>query len=325
MQLGWKYLGLSALFVLMLACSGACGDSADEDSSSDAGDAGDAETGTTDSGANTETDSDVTIGVSVYGCDSDELELPSNVKSALMSAGFTRCSMPFGVLLAADSQFAESYVRLSAQIVAEMLDSDRDGVADDGLLIAEIQKWNVAWLAMPFDHDRWESEQLPGLQAVLGYDIIIPAWWIGNTSSAEPDTHAKAVMVEEITHFITQFGWSTVYPEQFGVNGWTSVIARETQRAACDWWQHPENDCPNNPAEYPGDCSGPSCDVVEFYQQVLIMRAGMTPGWLGIGFPQSKDALESKLSDEIKAVMDDPQYHQLRTPLGFDYPVLEAS
>jgi len=60
--------------------------------------------------------------------------------------------------------------------------------------------------------------------------------------------------------------------------------------------------------------------VVEFYQQVLIMRAGMSPGWLGIGFPESKDVLEQKLSDEIKAVMDDPQYHQLRAPLTFDYP-----
>jgi hypothetical protein len=46
----------------------------------------------------------------------------------------------------------------------------------------------------------------------------------------------------------------------------------------------------------------------------------MMPGWLGIGFPQSKDVLEQKLSDEIKAVMDDPQYFQLKDSLTFDYP-----
>ena len=322
MQLGWKYIWLSALLVLMLACTGACGESGDEDPSADASDSG---TETTDSGGSTETGTVPAIGVRVFGCDSAEIDLPGSVKTALMAAGLTRCAMPFGVLLAADSQFAESYVRVAAQIVAELLDNDQDGVADDALLIPEIQKWNVAWLAMPFDDARWESEQLPGLRGVLGYDIIIPAWWIGNTTHDEPDTRAKAVMVEEITHFITQFGWSTAYPAQFGVTGWSSVIAKETQRAACDWWQHPENSCPGSPAEYQGDCSEPSCDVVEFYQQVLIMRAGMTPGWLGIGFPRTQEALEAKLSDEIKAVMDDPQYHQIREPLGFDYPVVEGS
>lgn len=258
--------------------------------------------------------------VALYHCDGDELDLPTNVKAALMNAGLTRCSMPFGVLLAADENFSDAYILLAAKIVSEILDQDMDGVADDPRLIQEVSKWDVAWLAMPYEQGRWESEQLPTLQGLLGYDIVIPAWWIGNTANAEPDTHAKAVMVEEITHFITQFGWSTAYPDQFGVTGWDSVIARETQRAACDWWQHPENDCPGSPADSPGDCADPGCDVVEFYQQVLIMRAGMMPGWLGIGFPQSKDVLEQKLSDEIKAVMDDPQYFQLKDSLTFDYP-----
>ena len=39
------------------------------------------------------------------------------------------------------------------------------------------------------------------------------------------------MMVEEIVHFMTQFGWSELYPVQFGVNGWSSVIAKETQAA----------------------------------------------------------------------------------------------
>jgi hypothetical protein len=46
----------------------------------------------------------------------------------------------------------------------------------------------------------------------------------------------------------------------------------------------------------------------------------MMPGWLGIGFPENKDVLEQKLSDEIKAIMDDPQYFQLKAPLTLDYP-----
>ncbi|MBW2220328.1 MAG: hypothetical protein JRF40_12690 [Deltaproteobacteria bacterium] len=134
-----------------------------------------------------------------------------------------------------------------------------------------------------------------------------------------PDTRGKAVIVEEITHFLTQFGYGLVYPAQFEVNDWTSMIAQETKRAACVWWQHPENDCPGSPATHEGDCSGPSCDVTEFYQQVLILRAGMQPGWFGIGFPRTKEELETRLSQEMKDMMDDPRYHQINSPLSFDY------
>ena len=43
-------------------------------------------------------------------------------------------------------------------------------------------------------HQKWEAEQLPVLQEVLGYDIIVPVWWMGSTDSQVPDAHAKAVM-----------------------------------------------------------------------------------------------------------------------------------
>jgi hypothetical protein len=78
---------------------------------------------------------------------------------------------------------------------------------------------------------------------------------------------------------------------------------------------------PNSPAQYNGDCSHPFCDVVEFYHQVLIFRAGMQPGWFGIGFPNSSDQLEELLSEEIKEIMDDSTYYQLNAPLTFNYPI----
>ena len=152
----------------------------------------------------------------------------------------------------------------------------------------------------------------------MGSEIIIPEWWMrsGDDNSV---AHATVVLVEEVSHFMLQCGYSRVYPEQLGVTSWSSIIAKETQRAQCDWWQHPENDCPDNPSETGGDCSDPGCDVVEFYQQVLTLRAGMEPGWRGIGVPRTKEELELKLSDEMKAMMDDPKYHQINRPLSFDY------
>ena len=256
----------------------------------------------------------------VYLCDSDSIIISSEAKSALMEVGMTQCMMPFGVLLSADQNMPVSYLEMSGRILAELLDQDLDGAIDDSSLFSFVSNWEVGWLAMPTDHEQWESEQLPTLINELGYDIIIPSWWM-NSSSPEPSEHSIAVMVEEITHFLTQFGYGPRYPNEFGVENWSSIIAQETMSAQCDWWQHPENDCPNYPAQYSGDCSHPNCDVVEFYHQVLVLRAGMQPGWFGIGFPTSSDQLEELLSGEIKELMDDPTYHQLNAPLTFNYPI----
>jgi hypothetical protein len=257
--------------------------------------------------------------LTIYACDDPAMGLDGDAGGAMMEVGFTRCAMPFGVLIGADEDISKPYVKMVATLLAELLDLDRDGAPDDPEVLAKLQRWDTAWLSMPSDPDDWESDQLPTLERHLGYDIIVPTWWMGG-ASGQPDSHAKRVMVEEVTHFITQFGWSPVYPDQLGVEGWTSIIARETATAQCDWWQHPENDCPGSPADSPGDCSDPNCDVVEFYQQVVTLRAGMEPGWWGIGFPRTRDELEAKLSDTLKAMMDDPAFHQPSQPLQFSYP-----
>ena len=259
--------------------------------------------------------------VRVTSVDDPGLGLLERERAALRDAGMTRVAMPFGVLLAADAGMPPAYVVEAAAILAEMMDQDLDGVADDPAVAAALARRDVAWLAMPMDPERWEEEQLPRLVEDLGYDIIIPEWWM-EVSGPEPDRRGRAVMVEEIHHFMTQFGFSTVYPDVFGVEDWSSVLGRETDRARCTFWQHPENDCPGSPAEIPGDCTDPSCDAVEFYQQVAVLRAGMEPGWFGIGFPRDAGELEALLGAELKAAMDDPRYHQLRRPLTFGYPAV---
>ena len=230
----------------------------------------------------------------IYSCDSDSIIISSNAKNALMEVGMTQCMMPFGVLLSADENMPRSYLEMSGKILAELLDQDIDGTIDDSSLFTFVSNWEVGWLAMPTDHEQWENEQLQNLINKLGYDIIIPSWWMNSTSS-HTNEHSIAVMVEEITHFLTQFGYGPRYPNEFGVENWSSIIAQDTMNA--------------------------QCDVVEFYHQVRILRAGMQPGWFGIGFPTSSDQLEELLSDEIKELMDDPTYHQLNTPLTFNYPI----
>ena len=251
----------------------------------------------------------VNIGTAV-SCDSDAIILPDKVKKVLMETEMTQCAMPFGVLIAADKKMNKNYVNLLASIVAEFLDQNRDGIPDDPKLHEILKNWKKAWLAMPTSPKKWEKKQIPKISKHLGYNMIAPKWWMGNKKQT------KAMLVEEAFHLITQFGLSKAYPKKFGVENWESTIAKETKLAACKWWQHPENSCKK---KYKGGCKHPNCDVTEFFQQVVILRAGMKPGWYGIGFPKNKKKLEKSLSNEMKELLDDNRYHIINKPLQFDY------
>ena len=45
----------------------------------------------------------------------------------------------------------EAYVQKAAQILAELMDKDMDGIADDEALASQLSQWSTAWLAMPWD------------------------------------------------------------------------------------------------------------------------------------------------------------------------------
>jgi hypothetical protein len=252
-------------------------------------------------------------------CASPDITLPSGWAASLEAAGFTKCVAPFGVVVASPETVPDSYIDMVARIIGELLDPDMDGLANDPGVRGQLAMGRNVWLPMPVDESSWTGGAEEALGRELGsYGIMIPSWWLGGFDSAEPNERARQVMVEEVVHAFTQFGYAEEYPEVFGVSDWTSVIGRETMRAQCDWWQHPENSCPGRPS-MGGDCSDPSCDIVEFFQQVVVLRAGMTPGWLGIGFPRDRDTLEGLLSDDIKAAIDNRMYNQLRQPLSFTY------
>ncbi len=262
-------------------------------------------------------------------CSDAEIDLTNNWIEILESVEFTKCVRPFGILIAAQQDVPDIYIKQSAQIVAEILDPDMDGIANDPQVVDLLSDYKRSWITMPSQNpDSWGDTEGYLEQKLGSYSINLPRWWmIGDKDfdDTPPDKYSKAVMVEEIVHYIHQLGYSTVYPDVFGVEDWTSIVSIETKSAACDWWQHPENDCEDRPAEYDGDCSGPSCDVVEFYHQVLITMAGMNPAWLGIGFPNTYEELDKKLSKEFKDVLRNPIYHQINKPLNYTYPMIDYS
>ena len=43
------------------------------------------------------------------------------------------------------------------KILAEILDQDLDGIMDDSTLFEYVSNWQTGWLAMPTNHNQWES------------------------------------------------------------------------------------------------------------------------------------------------------------------------
>ena len=136
------------------------------------------------------------ISVHVSDPDDPRWSLNTRQRETLKKVGFTQVSMPFGVLLAADEDMPPAHVKQAAAILAEMMDQDMDGLVDDPKVAAVLARHDECWLAMPMNDEEWEEDQLPRLERVLGYDIIIPEWWM-EVRGSEPDERARAVMVEE--------------------------------------------------------------------------------------------------------------------------------
>ena len=59
-------------------------------------------------------------------CNSNEISISKEWKDILTSASFTKCVMPFGVLIGADYRMPDSYLTQAAMILAEILDPDMD-------------------------------------------------------------------------------------------------------------------------------------------------------------------------------------------------------
>ena len=86
-----------------------------------------------------------------------------------------------------------------------------DGIADDEALASQLSMVNRVARDALGSRAMGENDQLPQLQRALGYDIVIPRWWMESSSDAIRGVQERAMMVEEIVHFMTQFGWVRLY------------------------------------------------------------------------------------------------------------------
>ena len=150
-------------------------------------------------------------------------QLPHEQQLLLTEAELTQCLMPFGVLVAADHRFPESFLIQTARIIAQYLDPDHDGQVDR---MAVHEQWisHGDWIPMPWDPEHWYQIE-ESLNDEIGYGMIAPRWWMdGWIRKQGPNPVQQATLFEEVTHLYTDRGLAYVYPDLFSVERYTCCL-----------------------------------------------------------------------------------------------------
>ena len=90
-----------------------------------------------------------------------------------------------GIVLAAMTECLKPTFK-AAQILSGLMDQNMDGVADDEALASQLSQWSTAWLAMPWDPERWENNR-PQLQRAWA---TISSFRVGGWKTARGQSQA---------------------------------------------------------------------------------------------------------------------------------------
>ncbi len=170
--------------------------------------------------------------------------------SAAKSAGFAKGLRIFGVNILATTGVSEEKLIHAANVMAELIDNDENGEADNSCVVKKINELE-AFVSM-YNEDESEISMEPLEMLGLARNSTGLGAFETTVNYESEDQHDASI--EEIFHLITQFGYSKVYPEIFGEsNESTSLLAkamdvargrRQTQLTNGAWIYN-NSDCSN--------------------------------------------------------------------------------
>ena len=128
------------------------------------------------------------------------------------SANFTKGLTVFGINILATSEVADAKLLHAANITAELIDNNEDGIADNPTVIKALVDNSTFVKMYNTDADK----------GTINTDVLDNAGVTKSTSlgaNESVDNYADGVhpdgSIEEIFHLITQYGFSVVYPTVF--------------------------------------------------------------------------------------------------------------
>jgi hypothetical protein len=223
---------------------------------------------------------------------------------------FTQYVEVFGLGVYAEDALTEAQVLHAATILAELLDNDEDGAADDPALLALLQGKEA--LIPMFASERSDAMKDfernyrgEGVSAVLFADEVDPS---------QPGYWGADASVEEIMHTINHRGHVDLYPEAFGIEPDSSRLSEAMDVARGGQFM-------SVPSPYPADAwyhyDDVTCDyecmAIEYVYWAQVSNMGILDdpqtcrGIANEWEPCSPELLES-MDVLVHALITDPTY-----------------
>lgn len=218
---------------------------------------------------------------------------------------FTKKIEVFGIPIYAVPKVENQKLIHAANVMAQYLDNNEDGIPDNIKVVKEMQK-NKAFVVM------WKEENdiniaIPKerMGQDLGNDETNPNF-VKNNKQGDFDAS-----LEEILHIITYSGYSKAYPEIFGENP-NSKIAKAMDKARGGYFEKNPRKYPENAwySYYDKTCTY-ECMVVEYHYWALTSILGAQENRLEEINEEwklnTKEKVEEKDKD-IYALLTNPEY-----------------
>lgn len=228
-------------------------------------------------------------------------------------ACFTKYVEVFGLGVYAESGLSDEQVLHAADVLAELLDNDEDGVVDDQALLSRLQDMN-ALVPMFNSEEIHESPALLDFEENYNGNGVGAVLFANEVDPENPGLWGSDATIEEIMHTINHIGHVPLYPDAFGLQPNSSLLSDAMDEArGGQFIEHP--------GEYPEDawyhyddvtCEY-DCMAIEYLYWAQVANMGLlndTETCEGIDNewqPCSKELLES-MDVLIYALVTDPQY-----------------
>ena len=222
---------------------------------------------------------------------------------------FCKTSDVFGIKIYATENIDNEKVLHAASILAEYLDNDEDGNADNQRIVNRLID-KKAWLLMAMN----EEESRAAIRFPIGNFAFLELY--DEEVSIINGNPRFDASLEEILHLITQHGYAEVYPNKFGENK-NSEIAKAMDEARGGYFKNVPNSYPSSAwYTYDDKTCDYSCQITEYTYWALtsILGAQEFPGRL------EEIQHEWRLNTKEKVKNGDQLVYSLLTDPQFKFP-----
>jgi hypothetical protein len=255
------------------------------------------------------------IGVSCFltSCGSGDSGQPVyKASEGSEAAHFAKQVKVFGLLVVATNNVADDKLIHAANMMAEYLDNDEDGVPDNPKVLDALVSKNTM-LVMGKDEDELRA---------IGRGVLPPgakqSLYDYETRPGGAEHGVFDAAIEEIIHPITDVGYALAYPEVFGTEPGSEVAKIMDEARGGHFEEVPEKYPDNAWYTYYDETCKYDCQIAEYFYWALtsILGAQDFPGRL----EQIQDEWRYNTAEKLKA--GDPKIYALLTDPRYKLPTI---